>query len=101
MQPQEAQESGSNYWKLRAHIPPPNPSLFDHGPSQADPITPLVGAKKTANVLDDNAFLIGQLGFGHSSVVQVSSCTFAIVNSYIVNSAVGVVFQCTLTSRSR
>jgi hypothetical protein len=59
--------------------------------SQADPITPLVSARKTANELGDNAFLVEQLGFGHSSLAQTSSCTLNIVSNYFVNSTVGVV----------
>jgi len=52
----------------------------------ADPITPFVSAKKTADLLGDNAFLVEQLGFGHTSLAQSSACTFGIMAGYFVNS---------------
>jgi len=63
----------------------------DDRDSQADPITPLANAQRTANLLgSDNAFLIEQLGFGHSSLAQVSSCTLGVISSYIANAVVRV-----------
>jgi hypothetical protein len=41
-------------------------------------------------MLGNNAFLIEQLGFGHTSLGQVSTCTLNIVADYITNSTVGV-----------
>ncbi|KAF9644793.1 alpha/beta-hydrolase [Thelephora ganbajun] len=52
----------------------------------ADPITPLAGAKSAAKLLGDNAFLVEQLGFGHTSLAQASSCTLGIIRNYFANS---------------
>ena len=41
-----------------------------------------------ANLLGDNAFLIEQLGFGHTSTSQPSSCTTGIMANYFINSVV-------------
>lgn len=41
----------------------------------------------------DDAFLLEQLGFGHSTVAQTSACTVGVVANYIANSKVGVVYQ--------
>jgi len=38
----------------------------------------------------ENAFLLEQLGFGHTSTNQMSSCTWGVVYSYFANSTVGV-----------
>jgi hypothetical protein len=58
-----------------------------------DPITPFASAQHAATLLGDNAFLVEQLGFGHSSLAQVSSCTVGVVAAYIENSTVGVVYD--------
>ncbi|KAF9644794.1 alpha/beta-hydrolase, partial [Thelephora ganbajun] len=52
----------------------------------ADPITPLPGAKSVAKLLGNNAFLVEQLGFGHTSLAQASSCTLDIIRDYFANS---------------
>ena len=57
---------------------------------QADPITPFASAQKTAELLGDNAFLVHQLGFGHTSLAQTSSCTLSVMINYIANSTVSV-----------
>ena len=41
-----------------------------------------------ANLLGDSAFLIEQLGFGHTSIFQPSSCTIGIMANYFINSVV-------------
>ena len=66
---------------------------------QSDPVTPFAGAQKVANMLGDNAFLLEQLGFGHTTLVQVSTCTMGVVANYFVNSEVGV-YRYTLVVRS-
>lgn len=43
---------------------------------------------KAANLLGDNTFLLEQLGFGHTSIAQFSSCTLGIMINYFVNSTV-------------
>lgn len=58
---------------------------------QTDPITPFASARKTANMFGDNAFLLEQLGFGHSTLAQVSACTVGVVNNYFAKSEVSVV----------
>jgi len=54
--------------------------------NSADPITPLANAQKVANMLGDNAFLLEQLGFGHASIAQTSSCTLGVMYDYFANS---------------
>ena len=42
-----------------------------------------------ADLLGDNAFLIENLGFGHTSLLgQRSSCTIGIMANYFINSVV-------------
>ena len=41
-------------------------------------------------MLGNNAFLLEQLGLGHTSLGQVSTCTLNTVVNYIKDSAVGV-----------
>lgn len=55
---------------------------------QADPITPFRSAQKVANLFGDDAFLVEQLGFGHTSFAQGSSCTLGVVVNYFANSTV-------------
>ena len=62
----------------------------DRRNSQADPVTPLAGAQHAATLLGDDSFLVEQLGFGHTSLAQVSSCTVGVVANYFENSTVGV-----------
>ena len=40
----------------------------------------------------DNAFLVEQLGFGHTSIAQSSSCTIDVMINYLVNTTVRVSF---------
>ena len=40
----------------------------------------------------DNAFLVEQLGFGHTSIAQSSSCTIGVMINYLVNTTVRVSF---------
>ena len=43
-------------------------------------------------MLGDNAFLLEQLGFGHTTLAQPSACTLGAMVSYFANSTVRVVF---------
>ena len=71
------------------HTVPPTLPPPDHRNFQVDPVTPFANARSTANLLgSDNAFLIEQLGFGHSSLAQVSSCTMGVISSFIANATV-------------
>ena len=40
----------------------------------------------------DNAFLVEQLGFGHTSIAQSSSCTISVMINYLANTTVRVSF---------
>ncbi|KAF9785048.1 hypothetical protein BJ322DRAFT_1108516 [Thelephora terrestris] len=62
----------------------------------ADPITPFANAEKAANLLGDNAFLLEQLGFGHTSIAQFSSCTLGVMINFFANSTLpkGRTAQC-------
>ena len=42
-------------------------------------------------MLGDDAFLLEQLGFGHSTFAQTSACTIGVVTNYFENSKVGAV----------
>ena len=66
---------------------PPYPDGRDWDP-QADPITPFASAQKTADLLRKNSFLLEQLGFGHSSLAQISTCTWGVIGNYVANSTV-------------
>lgn len=49
----------------------------------ADPITPLVSARFVAELLGDQAVMVEQLGFGHTTLAEYSSCTERIVADHI------------------
>ena len=63
----------------------------------ADPITPLVSAKFVVKLLADQAVLVEQLGFGHTTLAELSHCTHKIVADYIMH---GIVSHPTLASYS-
>ena len=52
-------------------------------------------------MLGDNAFLLEQLGFGHTSLAQPSDCTLSVVTNYFANSTVGVVLDACLLCSCR
>lgn len=54
----------------------------------ADPVTPLVSAKFVAELLADQAVLVEQLGFGHTTLAERSRCTEKIVADYIMHGIV-------------
>ncbi|KAI0633179.1 TAP-like protein-domain-containing protein [Trametes polyzona] len=53
-----------------------------------DPVTPIAGAKAWKALLGDNATLVEQRGFGHTSVSVPSQCTNAVMFQYLVNGTV-------------
>ena len=53
-----------------------------------DPATPLANAKFVAELLADQAVLVEQLGFGHTTLAEHSSCTQKIVTDYIMHGIV-------------
>ena len=55
----------------------------------ADPATPLANAKFVAELLADQAVLVEQLGFGHTTLAEYSRCTKKIVTDYIMHGIVG------------
>ncbi|KAF9793484.1 hypothetical protein BJ322DRAFT_132608 [Thelephora terrestris] len=79
-------------WPVRSveRLPPFSPKQLKYPVlvigNVADPITPFASAQKTAHILGDDTFLLQQLGFGHTSLAQVSSCTLGIVGNYVANS---------------
>jgi hypothetical protein len=68
-----------------ASIPYPHHNNF-----QADPVSSFANAQKIANLFGEDAFLIEQLGFGHSSIAQTSLCSLSVVADFIANSTVGL-----------
>ncbi|KAF9793491.1 Alpha/Beta hydrolase protein [Thelephora terrestris] len=89
-------------WPVRSveRLPTYSPKQLKHPAlvigNAADPVTPFASAQKVANMLGNNAFLLEQLGFGHTSIAQVSSCTLGVAANYIVNSTLpqGSTAQC-------
>ena len=55
-----------------------------------DPVTPLAGVRLVAGMLGDQAFLLEQLGIGHSAMSESSSCTEKIVADYVVHGIVSL-----------
>jgi len=60
---------------------------------QADPVTSFAGAQAVAKLLGDRATLVEQLGVGHVSIAQISSCTLGIVANFVLNSKVSSSFS--------
>ena len=44
-------------------------------------------------MLGGNAYLLEQVGFGHTSLAQASTCTTGVVLNYLSSSTVGVIFM--------
>ena len=57
--------------------------------SQADPVTAFASAQTTAKLLGDLATLIEQIGVGHTSLAQFSTCTLGIIANFVLASKVG------------
>ena len=60
---------------------------------QADPVTPFVSAQVAAEMLGNHSTLVEQLGVGHVSLAQFSSCTLGIVANFVMNSEVSSPFS--------
>jgi len=56
----------------------------------ADPITPIVSARYIAGLFDDQAVLVEQLGFGHTTLSGFSNCTYKIVADHIMHGTVSL-----------
>ena len=56
----------------------------------ADPVTPIAGARFVAELLGDQAVLLEQLGFGHSTLAEFSSCTDRIVADHVMRGMVSL-----------
>ena len=67
----------------------------------ADPITPLMSARLVAGLLGDQAALVEQLGFGHTTLAESSSCTDKIVADHIVRGIVSPFSSRNLCSREQ
>jgi len=50
----------------------------------ADPVTPVKNARSVAELLGDQAVMVEQLGFGHTTLAQLSNCTDRIVADHIM-----------------
>jgi len=50
----------------------------------ADPVTPVASAKFVAGLLGDQAVMVEQLGFGHTTLAESSNCTDRIVADHIM-----------------
>jgi len=50
----------------------------------ADPVTPLASAKFVAELFGDQAVLVEQLGFGHTTLAEFSSCTYRILADHVM-----------------
>jgi len=53
-----------------------------------DPATPIVSARFVAELLGDQAALVEQLGFGHTTLAESSSCVDSIVANHIMRGIV-------------
>ncbi|KAI5823647.1 hypothetical protein K523DRAFT_421331 [Schizophyllum commune Tattone D] len=51
----------------------------------ADPITPFENAQLMIQLLGESAVLVKQDGFGHTSLGEMSSCTYGLINTYLTN----------------
>ena len=56
----------------------------------ADPVTPLASARFVAELLGDQAVMVEQLGFGHTTLAEYSSCTERIVADHITRGIVSL-----------
>jgi len=51
----------------------------------ADPVTPIMSARFVAELLGDQAVLVEQLGFGHTTLAESSKCTDKIVADHVMH----------------
>ena len=54
----------------------------------ADPITPVASARYVTELLDDQAVMVEQLGFGHTTLAEHSSCTDKTVADHVMRGIV-------------
>lgn len=57
-----------------------------------DPITPVASARFVADLLGDQAVVVEQLGFGHTTLAESSNCTDKILADHIMRGIVS--FSC-------
>ncbi|KAH9886642.1 Alpha/Beta hydrolase protein [Cubamyces lactineus] len=53
-----------------------------------DPLTPFADAEKVTTLLKDDAVLVRQNGFGHTTIADPSDCIVKLVSAYFVNETV-------------
>jgi hypothetical protein len=56
----------------------------------ADPITPVASARFVVELLGDQAVLLEQLGFGHTTLAESSNCTDRIVADHVMRGIVSL-----------
>ena len=54
----------------------------------ADPVTPIASARYVAELLGDQAVLVEQLGYGHTTLAEFSSCTDRITADHVMRGIV-------------
>ena len=59
-----------------------------------DPVTPVASAKFVVGLLGDQAVMVEQLGFGHTTLAQSSNCTDRIVADHIMRGVVSLAACC-------
>ncbi|KAI8814956.1 Alpha/Beta hydrolase protein [Cladochytrium replicatum] len=56
--------------------------------NKLDPVTPIESAQKLERLMEGNAVLFTQVGYGHCSLAQPSKCTNKVIYNYLVNGVV-------------
>lgn len=56
----------------------------------ADPVTPIVSARFVTELFGDQAVLVEQLGFGHTTLAGFSNCTQRIVADHVMRGIVSL-----------
>ena len=56
----------------------------------ADPVTPVANARFVVGLLGDQAVLVEQLGFGHTTLAESSNCTDGVVADHIMRGIVSL-----------
>lgn len=56
----------------------------------ADPVTPIASARFITKLLGDQAVLVEQLGFGHTTLAELSNCTDRIVADHVMHGIVSL-----------
>lgn len=55
-----------------------------------DPVTPIASARFVAGLLGDQAVLVEQLGFGHTTLAELSNCTDKVVADHVMRGIVSL-----------